>query len=248
MEVMQNMTEMEMDVIKVLWSRENNFFNQFQNVSLPLGGLSLDDCMELYSLIGKNHYNTHHNTDRIQIAEIGCWTGLGSILLATIAEKFNGTVYAVDWFQGSQKTNLTFAGRYFNVKNVYDDNLRQFDLAPGRLKVIDKESIQAAKDFPELSLDIVFIDADHRFDPMLADIRTWWPKVKIGGVICGHDCEFLLKNIEELNAKFGDTDEVNAWHPGVTFALMKELPTSRKTDSGKIWYQIKTTELIHEQR
>jgi len=33
----------------------------------------------------------------------------------------------------------------------------------------------------------VFIDADHSYDRALEDLRLWTPKVRAGGVVCGHD-------------------------------------------------------------
>ena len=37
------------------------------------------------------------------------------------------------------------------------------------------------------SLDLVFIDALHDYDNVRIDIERWLPKVRKGGVICGHD-------------------------------------------------------------
>ena len=34
---------------------------------------------------------------------------------------------------------------------------------------------------------MVYIDGDHRKEPVLADINAWLPKVKKGGIIGGHD-------------------------------------------------------------
>lgn len=45
----------------------------------------------------------------------------------------------------------------------------------------------AAKKVKDESLDFVFIDADHTYQSVLADIQNWTPKVKPGGYICGHD-------------------------------------------------------------
>jgi methyltransferase family protein len=37
------------------------------------------------------------------------------------------------------------------------------------------------------SCDFVYIDADHSFDAVTVDLRTWYPKLKVGGVMSGHD-------------------------------------------------------------
>lgn len=35
--------------------------------------------------------------------------------------------------------------------------------------------------------DVVYIDADHSYESVRDDIRAWYPKVAVGGALCGHD-------------------------------------------------------------
>jgi methyltransferase family protein len=35
--------------------------------------------------------------------------------------------------------------------------------------------------------DVVFIDALHDYESVVQDISMWWPKVREGGFLCGHD-------------------------------------------------------------
>jgi len=58
---------------------------------------------------------------------------------------------------------------------------------PGRVKIIRTSTAEAAKIVPDGSLDFVFIDADHTYEGCIEDIRAWTPKVRKGGLICGHD-------------------------------------------------------------
>ncbi len=37
------------------------------------------------------------------------------------------------------------------------------------------------------SLDFVYLDARHDFQGVFSDLIAWWPKLRIGGVIAGHD-------------------------------------------------------------
>jgi hypothetical protein len=41
--------------------------------------------------------------------------------------------------------------------------------------------------FPFYSLDCVYLDADHSYDGVCDDLRTWWPTVRVGGILAGHD-------------------------------------------------------------
>ena len=54
-------------------------------------------------------------------------------------------------------------------------------------EIIRKPSMEAAKDFEDGSLDFVYIDADHSWKGIVNDIVEWEKKVKIGGVVSGHD-------------------------------------------------------------
>jgi len=50
-----------------------------------------------------------------------------------------------------------------------------------------KTSEEAAHGFILNSLDFVYLDGDHRRDAVALDLRVWWPKVKPGGILAGHD-------------------------------------------------------------
>ena len=46
----------------------------------------------------------------------------------------------------------------------------------------------AASRFATESLDLVFVDGDHSVPGCYADLELWYPKVKPGGILIGHDC------------------------------------------------------------
>jgi len=54
-------------------------------------------------------------------------------------------------------------------------------------ELVRKFSMDAVKDFKDRSLDFVYIDANHDFQNCTNDIAEWSKKVKIGGIISGHD-------------------------------------------------------------
>lgn len=45
----------------------------------------------------------------------------------------------------------------------------------------------AAGDIPDGTLDFVYIDGDHHCGAVWADVQLYWPKVKTGGVMAGHE-------------------------------------------------------------
>lgn len=54
------------------------------------------------------------------------------------------------------------------------------------IKWIRKYSWDAIEDIED-DLDFVYIDGDHRYDTVIKDISLYYPKIKTGGLICGHD-------------------------------------------------------------
>lgn len=70
---------------------------------------------------------------------------------------------------------------------------------PGRVIIARTESTRAAATIEDGSLDWVFIDADHRYSAVAADIAAWTPKVREGGIVAGHDIkrQGVIKAVDE---------------------------------------------------
>jgi hypothetical protein len=50
------------------------------------------------------------------------------------------------------------------------------------------ESLSITNDqIKDESLDCIFIDGDHTYDAVLADLTFWWKKLRVGGQILGDD-------------------------------------------------------------
>lgn len=229
-----------------LWQMENRFFVQFENMSLPLGGMNFDDVQELYILV-RDYLNQVKVQDPI-IADVGCWTGLSSLVFAILMDKVKGKVYSVDWFEGSEKTNLENAGKYFNIRRIFNENIKQFEY--GRCIVpYPMKSEEAASKITDNTLDVVFIDADHRYEYVKKDIDMWLPKLKRGGLLCGHDCEIVLtKGLDTLYEIYKNEDKAEVIHFGVCQAVTelggkktRELNPHAPLESLRsgVWYYIK---------
>jgi predicted O-methyltransferase YrrM len=69
----------------------------------------------------------------------------------------------------------------------FGEALRAVEPYQGRYTVQRMTSEQACRLYADESVDMVFIDGDHSYQGCANDIRLWWPKVCIGGVLAGHD-------------------------------------------------------------
>jgi predicted O-methyltransferase YrrM len=60
-------------------------------------------------------------------------------------------------------------------------------LQSARVSLIKAESLVAAEQFVDASFDWVYIDAAHDYLSIRADLAAWWPKIRAGGILSGHD-------------------------------------------------------------
>jgi hypothetical protein len=91
-------------------------------------------------------------------------------------------------------------------QNEHDENLEHVkkmldEEAPGRYEVHRGYSVDVAKTFTDEQLDFVYIDARHDYAGVLEDLEAWWPKLKVGGLIAGHD--FIPDQVKPVEGDFG---------------------------------------------
>ncbi|MFP8879670.1 MAG: class I SAM-dependent methyltransferase [Myxococcota bacterium] len=79
------------------------------------------------------------------------------------------------------------------VKWIYAIDIREPDPERSlirdlpRVKFVQGYSDACAEQFPDESVDLIFVDADHSQAGVQKDLAAWSPKIKRGGVIAGHD-------------------------------------------------------------
>jgi predicted O-methyltransferase YrrM len=124
--------------------------------------------------------------DGASVVEIGSFKGRSTVAICEgIGAKPGVTVWAVDTFAGDSDVVEITGGPVDQeaVEAEFARNTAGYDF----LRVIVAESVAAAEQFDRESLDWVFIDADHSYEAVVADIAAWAPKLKPGGLLSGHD-------------------------------------------------------------
>lgn len=117
------------------------------------------------------------------VVEVGSWKGRSTVALCEALEGLDARVFAVDAFSGVE---MHAAGFGPEMLDTFLENTVGF----GFLEPIVGGSAESATRFPDGSVDLVFLDADHSYEAVRRDIRAWLPKLKRGGVMCGHDWGF----------------------------------------------------------
>jgi hypothetical protein len=72
-------------------------------------------------------------------------------------------------------------------ERLYEDTKKRLAPFGPRSEIWRLTSVQAAERLQDRSIDFVYVDARHDYDSVLEDLRAWFPKVRAGGVLAGHD-------------------------------------------------------------
>lgn len=140
--------------------------------------------------------------------EVGSWKGRST---RAIADNTSGFVHAIDTWSGHDGTFALPDDGFEDFKKNLADHLTSGKVVYARL-----DSLAWASAMPiGPSVDFVFLDGDHTYDRVRAEIRAYREFVKPGGVLSGHDYW-------------------NPNHPGVTQAVDEAFSGVNRYES--IWW------------
>lgn len=160
-----------------------------------------------------------------------------------ILDGWGGTLYMVDpWRQMGDDYRDTSNQQDKSVINKALDTLSGVE---DRAIMVRCTSLQAVSLFPDESLDFVYIDANHEYSYVLEDMHLWYPKVKKGGLFCGHDYMPSLtyaddeynKNTFYPNGEFSGVFGVNAAIRD--FAKGRDIEYQYTDEHWATWYTVK---------
>lgn len=149
--------------------------------------------------------------------EVGSFKGRSACAMAVniINSKKDIKFYCVDTWNGSGEEHKNDE----DVANdrLYDVFIKNIEPVKNYITPIRKTSVDASKDFLDKSLSFVFIDACHSYECVKEDLESWFPKIKSGGILAGHDAwaqqiaRAVKEFAEERNLKYniGYTWEIN---------------------------------------
>lgn len=131
--------------------------------------------------------------------EIGTWKGKSAAFAGVeIANQKKNIRYdTIDWFKGSGEP------AHINdpeIDSLYEVCLSNLKPVLDYVNVINSDSVEAAKNYEDGSVDFLILDGDHSFDGVKRDLEAWLPKIKEGGVLCADDWNWrgVKENIKEL--------------------------------------------------
>ena len=232
------------------------FFNHKNAVlSAPIRHLFMIGTLEYLSL--------NKSLKEPNILEIGSWFGASTLSWAQGIKEYyksKGSISCVDAW-------ISFFDMDLHKENEYAkemESLLQSDFAYKaflhNIGTIDRSIVsqhyrgQSDNILPQLKdaiYDIVFIDADHTYKPVLKDIKNSMRLVKEGGVICGDDLNMQMNEIDKTHmSENKEKDFINDpltkknYHPGVTLAVHEIF--GEVSSWGGFWAMQKKNETWHK--
>lgn len=107
----------------------------------------------------------------------------------SILERWDGRLYMIDPWRplGEDYEDSSNHAEHLNAYREASENLKGFEDRSFMLRGLSSQLVDL---FEDNSLDWVYIDGNHAYDFVKQDLELWWPKLKKGGIMSGHD--FLL--------------------------------------------------------
>lgn len=116
-------------------------------------------------------------------AEIGVFKGEFS---KHILSNWDGTLYMIDVWRPLGEEYLDSSNHREHL-SAYSEAMNNISGYEDRGIMLRADSKIASDMFPDDTFDFVYIDANHAYDFVKQDIELWYPKVKWGGYLMGHD-------------------------------------------------------------
>ena len=124
-----------------------------------------------------------------KFVEIGTWKGMSAVYMAVEIINSGKKIKfdCVDTWEYIWKDDEITDIDYSKYDNLFNIFLKNIEPVKSIITPIKEISWEAAKHYNDNTLDFVFIDAGHDYASVIKDLNAWYPKVKIGGIISGHD-------------------------------------------------------------
>ena len=153
------------------------------------------------------------------VVELGTLIGVNLCIIAERYRYTNIQFYGIDnlTFQYDEITQqYTSCGSCCGQPNLKSYNQFYETVAKHRLYGIVKLLVGRSTEwivdaFPDESISLVFLDTDHTYDHVLLESEMWWKKIKIGGILAGHDWNFkgvkeaICSNFTKINVTSDST-------------------------------------------
>ncbi len=117
--------------------------------------------------------------------ELGVFRGDFSRVILDILNPLR--LYLVDPWEIDKSKVYSDNGPTAYSTNTELEQVREQFRNDSRALIFRGYSYDAVKSFPDHCLDFIYIDASHLYEDVKRDLNGYLPKLKPGGLMCGHD-------------------------------------------------------------
>ena len=135
--------------------------------------------------------------DNAHFVEIGVWKGGSTAFMGVELINSNKKIQfdAIDTFEGSVE--------HGDVKNwLFEEATENLKPVKDVVNIIKGHSLDVVNNYEDDSLDFIFIDGSHEYEDVIKDLIAWYPKVKSGGMFCGHDYDIAWPGVKQAVDEF----------------------------------------------
>ncbi len=134
-----------------------------------------------------------------KMIEIGAHMGESTMMFASTG--LFSSIDVISPFDGEDKFNQKYWYTWDVIKKEFLLNTRFFDY----INLIEKSSITVSEDFDDGKYDFIYIDGSRDYELMRKIIQLYLPKLKIGGLIGGHDYNYKThpEVVQSINETLG---------------------------------------------
>ena len=127
--------------------------------------------------------------------EIGCYAGESTELF--VNSGLFKIFYGIDpWENGYDPLDIT-NDVVIPAEPVFDARFKGNTI----IRKIKNKSENVANNFQNESIDFIYIDGNHQYQAVKKDLELYYPKIKINGIISGHDYEISEKTFHIKGVK-----------------------------------------------
>jgi predicted O-methyltransferase YrrM len=174
---------------------------------------------------------------KLAILEIGSWCGASALTWGEALELFNdsrGKITCVDFWEPHHDIDINQDAIYKEMNDAAESGdaytvfLQNIQSLPEgvEIEIIRGDSKEVLPSLEGQMYDLVYIDGDHTYESVKADINFCLELVNEGGILAGDDLEIQAHAVNNpisinepvldrvINAEYGSN-----YHPGVTLAV-----------------------------
>jgi len=125
-----------------------------------------------------------------RICEVGVSKGAFLSVLAVSNPSHLVGVDVWDKYDKEAYRSIPHYNRIFphDQNKIWRENVQSWaEKSDLKIDIVVNFSVEASKQFEDGYFDFVYIDANHTYNSVIADLEAWYPKIRKGGMLAGHD-------------------------------------------------------------